>query len=79
MTENQKLDQIAITVKSHKLLKKLLKENPKLEEIMRNARNETEALIGVRNWVMGYLKGKPIAYEFYKRTKQGREWFEQLT
>jgi lysine 2,3-aminomutase len=79
MTENQKLDQIAITVKSHKLLKKLLKENPKLEEIMRNARNETEALIGVRNWVMAYLKGKPIAYEFYKRTKQGREWFEQLT
>ena len=79
MTENQKLDQIAITVKSHKLLKKLLKENPKLEEIMRNARNETEALIGVRNWVLGYLKGKPIAYEFYKRTKKGREWFEQLT
>ena len=79
MTENQKLDQIAITVKSHKLLKKLLKENPKLEEIMRNARNETEALVGVRNWVMAYLKGKPIAYEFYKRTKQGREWFEQLT
>lgn len=79
MTENQKLDQIAITVKSHKLLKKLLKENPKFEEIMRNARNETEALIGVRNWVLGYLKQKPIAYEFYKHTKQGREWFKQLT
>lgn len=79
MTENQKLDQIAITVKSHKLLKKLLKENPKLEEIMRNARNETEALIGVRNWVMGYLKERPVAYEFYKRTKKGREWFEKLT
>ncbi|HPF93988.1 MAG TPA: KamA family protein, partial [Tenuifilaceae bacterium] len=79
MTENQKLDQIAITVKSHRLLKKLLKENPKLEEIMRNARNETEALIGVRNWVLGYLKQKPVAYEFYKRTKKGREWFEQLT
>ena len=79
MTENQKLDQIAITVKSHRLLKKLLKENPKLEEIMRNARNETEALIGVRNWVLSYLKQKPVAYEFYKRTKKGREWFEQLT
>lgn len=79
MTENQKLDQIAITVKSHKLLKKLLKENPKLEEIMRNARNETEALIGVRNWIIGYLKGRPNAYEFYKRTKQGRDSFEGLT
>jgi len=79
MTENQKLDQIAITVKSHRLLKKLLKENPKLEEIMRNARNETEALIGVRNWVLSYLKQKHIAFDFYKRTKKGREWFEQLT
>lgn len=47
------LDQIAITVKSHKLLKQLLKENPILEEIMRNARNSTEALVGVKNWVSG--------------------------
>lgn len=79
MTENQKLDQIAITVKSHKLLKKLLKENPKLEEIMRNARNETEALIGIRNWVLDYIKKRPLTYDFYKRAKKGREFFEQLT
>jgi len=79
MTENQRLDQIAITVKSHKLLKELLKENPKLEEIMRNARNETEALIGVRNWVLGYLREKPNAYGFYKGNKSGREAFEMLT
>jgi lysine 2,3-aminomutase len=52
MTEHQKLDRIAITVKSHRLLKQLLKENPVLEEIMRNAKNETEALVGVREWVL---------------------------
>jgi lysine 2,3-aminomutase len=79
LTENQKLDQIAITVKSHKLLKELLKENPKLEEIMRHARNETEALIGVRNWIMGYLKQRPVAFSFYKGTDNGRQAFEQLT
>lgn len=79
MTENQKLDQIAITVKSHKLLKKLLKENPQLEEIMRHARNETEALIGVRNWVLEDLMSRPDAYDFYKGAKKGRESFEQLT
>lgn len=79
LTENQKLDQIAITVKSHKLLKKLLKENPKLEEIMRHARNETEALIGVRNWIMTYLKQHSTAYNFYKGTDTGRETFEKLT
>ncbi len=79
LTENQKLDQIAITVKSHRLLKELLRENPHLEEIMRHARNETEALIGVRNWVMGYLKQHPIAFSFYKGSSSGREVFEQLT
>ena len=79
MTENQKLDHIAITVKSHKLLKKLLAENPKLEEIMRNAQNETEALIGVRHWVLSYLRERPDSYAFYKRGEQGREAFEKLS
>ncbi len=75
----QKLDRIAITVKSHKLLKKLLRENPVLEEIMRHARNETEALIGVRNWVMGYMKQRPVAFNFYKGTDTGRNAFEELS
>lgn len=61
------LDKIAINVKSHRLLKRLLKENPRLEEIMRSSRNETEALIGVRNWVMEDLKQKPNAYRFYQQ------------
>jgi lysine 2,3-aminomutase len=73
------LDQIAITVKSHMLLRQLLKENPVLEEIMRNARNETEALVGVRNWVLDEIKGNPDAYKFYKREAHGREAFEKLT
>jgi lysine 2,3-aminomutase len=46
---------------------------------MRNARNETEALIGVRNWVLKYLKERPNAYGFYKATEKGREVFEKLT
>ena len=66
------LDRIAITVKSHMLLRQLLKENPTLEEIMRNARNETEALIGVRNWVLDDIKKNQDAYNFYKRETNGR-------
>jgi len=73
------LDQIAITVKSHVLLKELLKENPILEEIMRHARNETEALVGVRNWVQEDLKQNHDAYKFYKRETKGRNAFEKLT
>jgi len=72
------LDKIAISVKSHMLLRKLLKENPILDEIMRNARNETEALIGVRNWILQELKIHKDAYKFYKRDAIGREAFEKL-
>ncbi len=76
---HHELDKIAITVQSHKLLKILLRENPILEEIMRNARNETEALVGVRNWVMNELKNNPEAFSFYKREKAGREAFVNLS
>lgn len=76
---SHQLDQIAITVKSHVLLKELLKENPVLAEIMRHARNETEALIGVRNWVLEELRQNEDAYKFYKREAKGREAFEKLT
>jgi lysine 2,3-aminomutase len=72
------LDQIAISVKSHMLLRKLLKENPILDEIMRNARNETEALVGTRNWILEELKKHNDAYQFYMRTAIGREAFEKL-
>ena len=51
MKESEILDRIAITVKSHKLLRILLKENPDFDEIMRHSRNETEALVGVREWI----------------------------
>ena len=78
-TNTHELDRIAITVKSHMLLRQLLKENPTLEEIMRNARNETEALVGVRNWVLGDIKRNKDAYSFYKRETHGREAFEKLT
>ena len=73
------LDKIAITVKSHMLLKELLRENPELGEVMRNARNETEALIGVRNWVMPMLTQNQNAYKFYKNEAHGRAAFEKLS
>ncbi|MFC2128559.1 KamA family radical SAM protein [Bacteroidota bacterium] len=76
---SHELDKIAITVQSHMLLKQLLKENPKLEEIMRNARNETEALVGVRNWVSDELNKNKNAFVFYKREVMGREAFEKLS
>jgi hypothetical protein len=48
MTTLAELDRIAINVKSRRLLGQLLEENPRLAEIMHGARNETKALVGIR-------------------------------
>ncbi|MFZ5429796.1 MAG: KamA family radical SAM protein [Bacteroidota bacterium] len=72
------LDQIAITVRAHKLLKELLKENPRLEEIMRSSRNETEAIHGVREWVEPELRRNPAAWQFYTGKKHDHQTFQQL-
>jgi lysine 2,3-aminomutase len=65
MSEVHELDKIALNVKSRKLLKKLLKENDKLEEIMVNARNEVEAIIGIKNWAEEILNKNPKAEKYY--------------
>jgi len=72
------LDHIAINVKSHRLLEQLLKENPRLEEIMHRSKNEIEALLGVRDWVMEVLQESPTALAYYRREDTGRETFEAL-
>lgn len=78
MTTIAELDRIAITVKSHRLLQRLLQENPRLEEIMRKAMNETEALVGVRNWILDEIRRRPDALAFYASKHPGREEFEAL-
>jgi lysine 2,3-aminomutase len=78
MSKYENLDKIAINVQSHRLLKKLLKENPKLEEIMRTAQNEIEAIIGVRNWILKDYKLGDDAFRFYKHEKTGRAAFSKL-
>ncbi len=77
-TRSHTLDSIGINTKSHKLLGQLLGENRMLEKIMRNARNETEALVGVRNWVMEILEENPAAVKYYRGNAAGREVFDSL-
>jgi lysine 2,3-aminomutase len=78
MSTIAELDRIAITVKSHRLLHRLLAENPKLEEIMRKAMNETEALVGVRNWVLDEIRDRPGALAFYASEHPDRKDFQVL-
>ncbi len=74
----QKLDRIAISVRSHKLLRQLLTENPSLEEILRNSKNETEVVVGVREWIEKSLKDRENAFRFYHARHATRELFEKL-
>jgi len=78
MTEIEKLDRIAIDVRSHKLLKLLLNENPELEEILRNSKNETEVVVGVREWIERNLKDREEAFRFYHARHPKRELFDKL-
>jgi lysine 2,3-aminomutase len=82
MSTIAELDKIAINVKSHKLLRKLMDENPELETIMRESKNETEALIGVKNMAMRELRNSPTAsptaLAYYEGEKTGRTAFKKL-
>lgn len=78
MPKTAALDKIAINVKSHRLLQRLLKENPTLSDILVHSRNETEALVGVRDWILERLEKRPAALAYYRREETGRRVFEQL-
>ena len=73
------LDRVAISVKSHRLLHQLLSENPKLEKIMRYAKTEIEALIGIRSWVMEVLAGNHQANAFYRGELTNENPYEKLS
>jgi lysine 2,3-aminomutase len=78
MTTLAELDRITINVKSRRLLNQLLEENPRLAEIMHGARNETEALVGVREWVMDVLRSRPHVLACHENAHPSRDEFEAL-
>jgi lysine 2,3-aminomutase len=78
MREIEILDRIAISVKSHNLLRILLKENPDFEGILRDSRNETEALVGVRKWIEKDYASRKEAFRFFRSAHTAREQFEKL-
>jgi len=45
---------------------------------MRNSKNETEALFGVKNWIMEEFSSSKDAFLFYKMKHSNRESFEKL-
>lgn len=78
MTTLQEQDRIAINVKARRLLARLLEENPTLDKIVRNSANETEVLVGVREWVIEELDDRPHVLAFYEAEHTDMEAFTRL-
>ena len=78
MKEYQKLDRIAISVRSHRLLKLLMNENPVLEEILQNSKNETEVLVGIRHWIEKSYGERKDVFAYIQSPHSTRDEFEKL-
>lgn len=78
MKSISQLDNIAITVHAHRILRLLLNENPVLEKILLTATSAEEALKAVRNWVLPKLKRNRAAENFYYSKKTNPEIYEKL-
>ena len=74
----KELKNINICVKSRKLVRQILEENPKVEKILRVAKTEGMAIQGIHNMAMENLSHNPEALAYYKREKKGRKEFEAL-
>jgi len=72
------LQEISLTPKAQKILRKIMEENPRLEKILRESNRMDIVLQKLKKWVKPILKENPLAYRFYKRDKHSRKDFELL-
>jgi len=75
----EELKNITINPKSQKLAWQLLKENPRLDDILKKSASVEAAVSGLRTWAMETLKDRSQAIAFYKGDATGRTTFEALT
>lgn len=71
-------DKIALSVRSSRLLRLLLKENPRLNDIIQNSADEKEAKQKIGNWAFEILNLNPVAVDYYEGRQEGRIAFDKL-
>lgn len=69
---------VAISLISKKILKMILKENPRLAGIIKNADHPATVNQQIREWVLEWTGKYPLALAYYRRDKTDRKHFEQL-
>ena len=72
------MDNIAINLKAHKLLGKLLEENPKLKQILSNSKNAEEAKAKIKDWALLTIDSGSDAYKYYKNEISGSKALKSL-
>jgi len=60
------LDSVEISLKSFKLLKILLNENPRLKKILKTSDNYEDVLLNMKKWALFELKKNIYAQKFYE-------------
>ncbi len=67
-----------ITPYAEKELKRLLKENPDLESLLKQSDTPEAFFVGIRQMAMKHMESNPHAYAFYRYEKTGRKALKQL-
>lgn len=78
MADTRKYDSMLIGPKSQKILKKIFRENPKLEELLRTTATHEEFLKKMRTWAQAELSENPDAVKYYKKEAKGRAGSEKI-
>ncbi len=71
-------EKIALSVRSARLLRRLFRENPRLEGIYSDAGNEEEARKLVRSWAEEVIEDNDVAVAYYKGESGGPEAYNSL-
>jgi lysine 2,3-aminomutase len=79
MKKIEKLERIAISVRSHRLLKILMKENPEVEKIFLHSKNDAAAIMNIKEWLNGLFNDRAYLQSVINHETYDKELFDRLT
>jgi lysine 2,3-aminomutase len=74
----ENLEKMTINPKSHRIMRKLFDENPRLKDIYDQSTSDDDIRAALRAWMMEYMRDRPEALAYYRGEVSGRKAFEAL-
>jgi lysine 2,3-aminomutase len=75
----RKIDKIAINVKAHKILRQIHTENPEVKDILLQANDKEEAILGMQRWIKPHFDKNPHALDYFHEKTKGRDAYNKLS